>query len=518
MFNWFPTPLLRLLPFIAILLVAALIVVFNGGISVGSGNHVGLLPVVRRILDPSYLPTDFNIELRLYHHRVFALILATLSGAFGEDRAIVLLHVISVLTLSATLYYLCRAIGLSTTQYLLLGLLLAVNALWIGLGFEENNFVGNAEIQPPLLAHAFVLAGTAAIIQKRWIAAAFFAGLVALFHLQIGFIFLLIAAPLFAVQLRHLGAKRVALMGLTYIVPALPAIWNARRLIERGVTNSSYSIEYLQFRMPHHFELSSIGAGLWLLAHVLCIGAAYAFLRKRQNSQSRAAGVFLAMTLVLGLLIGVHVLDYNWLHFMTSLKIQFPRLSPLITVFGALALLTSLATLKLDHSNIVKFAYVLLITIGGVQTWRLVRNQPERFVTRVQKYADQRSGWVEACTWIKANGETGVVFLAPPGRYGFTYLTDRSSVVEFKINPDGGHLLREWTERLTDLCGGTLPKGSGLDNRRPIDRAFASLSNDQLRALGTKYNATFAILPQASKAALPVLHENRDFRVVRVLQ
>ena len=73
MFTWFPTSLRRFLPFIAILVVAALFVIFNGGIAVGSGNHVGLLPVVRRLLDPGYLPGDFNIELRLYHHRVFAL-------------------------------------------------------------------------------------------------------------------------------------------------------------------------------------------------------------------------------------------------------------------------------------------------------------------------------------------------------------------------------------------------------------------------------------------------------------
>ena len=52
--------------------VALLIIIFNGGIGVGGSNHVGLLPVVRRLLDPHYLPGDFSISLRLYHHRVFA--------------------------------------------------------------------------------------------------------------------------------------------------------------------------------------------------------------------------------------------------------------------------------------------------------------------------------------------------------------------------------------------------------------------------------------------------------------
>src|SRR5205085_3230565 len=38
--------------------IAILIISFNGGIGVGTSNHAGLLPVVRRILNPDYLPGD----------------------------------------------------------------------------------------------------------------------------------------------------------------------------------------------------------------------------------------------------------------------------------------------------------------------------------------------------------------------------------------------------------------------------------------------------------------------------
>ena len=62
-----------LLPNVAsIFAVATAMIYCNGGIGVGASNHVGLLPVVRRILDPNYLPGDFNIALRFYHHRAFA--------------------------------------------------------------------------------------------------------------------------------------------------------------------------------------------------------------------------------------------------------------------------------------------------------------------------------------------------------------------------------------------------------------------------------------------------------------
>jgi hypothetical protein len=74
--------------------VAAMIIVFNGGIRVGFSNHTGLLPVVRRILDPTYLPNDFNIQLRLYHHRIFAYWIAGLTKFLGEDNALIALSLV----------------------------------------------------------------------------------------------------------------------------------------------------------------------------------------------------------------------------------------------------------------------------------------------------------------------------------------------------------------------------------------------------------------------------------------
>lgn len=105
--------------------VAVLCVTFNGGISVGASNHVGMLPVVRRILDPGYLPDDFNISLRLFHHRVFAYLLAGLSTLLGEARAIIVLHVVGAALLSSALWFLCRTLTLSWLAFLTIGMFLA---------------------------------------------------------------------------------------------------------------------------------------------------------------------------------------------------------------------------------------------------------------------------------------------------------------------------------------------------------------------------------------------------------
>ncbi len=500
----------------AILLVASSIIAFNGGIAIGSGNHVGLLPVVRRILNPEYLPGDFNIELRLYHHRVFAWLIARLSIVFGEDGALIAIHLVSVLALSAALFFLCRTLKLSAVEFLLAGLLLSVNAFWIGLGLEENNFVGNPEIQPPTLAHAFVLAGTAALINKRWRLAALAAGLTTLAHLQIGVIFVSLIAPFYIWRLKQFDWRTLLAIVVAYLVPAAPAIWNMVHLLERGVSGTSFSFDCIRFRMPHHFELASTAAGVWFGLHLLVIILGYIWLRRADRDQG-AIGVFVMMSLVLTGLIFVHFFDYYVLHLLTAAKFQFLRLSPLIGVFAILTLLTCLRVSR--QSNLIwipRVAVVILLAAGGWAASGLIRQAPDRFSLNVHRYAEQRSNWGEVCRWVRANGPAEAVYLAPPGRYGFTYLTDRSSVVEFKINPDGGQYLPQWTERMRDLCGGSLPAGSGLENRRPIDRAFGSLSDDQLRALSAKYNARFAVLPRDSKVTFPALYENRDFRVVEI--
>src|SRR5262249_26964825 len=123
-----------------IFLVTVLLIVCNGGIRIGFSNHTGLLPVVRRLLDASYLPNDFNIQLRLHHHHTFAVLIAGFSKLFGEDTALLTLSILGNLLLSAAIYVLCRALKLSWLAFLAIGFFIAMNVGFAGHGLEENTF------------------------------------------------------------------------------------------------------------------------------------------------------------------------------------------------------------------------------------------------------------------------------------------------------------------------------------------------------------------------------------------
>lgn len=506
----------------AVIASAITLVTFNGGINIGSSNHVGLLPVVRRLLDPNYLPGDFGVELRLYHHRVFAYLLSSLSTMFGEEHAIITLHVIGALLMAASLWFLCRVLKLSLLGYFAITLFLASGFLWTGRGLEENTFLGVAEVQPPLFAHSFVLLATAFLIQRQYRAAAFAAGLTVLFHLQIGATAALMIAPFFAARLKQFGVKETVRLGLYFLIPAWPAALHLIEMMGQGLlrpASSEWSIPfYIDFRHPHHFELMSPAHGWWVGGHILAMVLIWGALRWAKPKASIGVGVLAGASVTLGVLALIHFGDYYYLKQDRIANIQMIRLSPLITVFGALSLLVLIDVL----SRIKKLIWLpyatasVILMIGIAASLQAARVPEPTYYFGIRRYADQPSDWAELCDWIKTNGPRDSVYLTPPGTPGFTVLTDRSTVVEFKINPDGALNMAEWFQRLRDMSGGQLPTERGLKNRKPLNRAYASLNAEQLRELGKKYNARYAVLPKASMVELDTLYKNEGYRLVRL--
>ena len=520
--NWVLTGL-------CIVAVAVLCITFNGGISVGASNHVGLLPVVRRILDPGYLPDDFNISLRLFHHRVFAYVLAGLSMLLGETRGIIALHAVGALLLSSALWFLCRTLGLARLAFLVAGMFLATGFLWTGLGLEENDFLGNAEVQPPLFAHSFVLLAAAFLIRERYRAAAFCVGLTVLFHLQIGVIATLIVAPFYVARLRAFDWRELTRLAACYLLPALPALLHLLMMLQHGLLKpaaSAYSLAYyIDFRHPHHFALMSARHAWWVAAHVLLQAALWFWLWRRRREDARGIAALLTMTLALVLLALAHFTDYYLIKHDKFANLQSIRLSPLITVFGALSLVW-LVNRWLQQQTARRWLLpttnvVLLLLATGWGIYGATREESE-FYFGVRHYSDpsmltgNRKRWVELCNWIKANTPRDAVFLTPPANEGFTVLTDRSDVVEFKINPDGALQMDEWFERLKDLTGNKLPTERGLDNRGPLNKAYGELSAEQLLAVARKYRASYAVLPKTTKVPFEMLYENDRLKLVKL--
>lgn len=548
-----------LLDLVSIFAVAVMMIYFNGGIAVGSSNHVGLLPVVRRILDPNYLPGDFNIALRFYHHRAFAYLVAGGSALIGEDRALIVLGVLAMLAISAALFGLCRTLGLPRCSFFVVGIWTATRFLWTGKGLELNEFLGDPEVMPPHLAHALILFVLTALIKKRYRLAIFLTGLTILLHLQIGITLALMTSPLYLIKLREFGLKEVIVLAVLAIVPASPALWHVGHMLQRGLASSQVSSAfYIDFRHPHHFELISAAAAFCVAGHLAIIAFAYWFFRVRERPRSlqagnvsvparsdknreasefppgsasvparsdksreaseflhRSIGKLLICCLSLAALCLIHFTDYYLIKNDKLAQVQFLRVSPLITVLGAICLLLVINHLLKNHKLAALINVVLILAAIG-WSWFSPRRQEVTYYFGVTRFADHQSSWADAARWVKANGPRDTVYLAPPGRNGFSVLSERSIVAEFKLNPDGSMYLAEWLERLRDLAGGELPNGRGFENRKLLDKAFGKLTNEQMLMLSRKYNAAYAVLDKDSKAQFEVVYQNKSYRVVKL--
>ncbi|MEW6444363.1 MAG: DUF6798 domain-containing protein [bacterium] len=520
-------PGVRLLGFLGttalVLWVTALMVLFNGGITIGYRNHAALLPVVRRILDADYLPQDFGIALRLYHHRFFAEIVAGGSKLLGEDGALIALTLLGMFLVALCLLYLSRSLGLSLPGYVTAGVLLALHAGEAGRGLEANKFLGNDHIMPPTFAHALILLAVGLLIRGRYTSASFAAALITLFHTQIGVLFVFILLPLLFTRLRS-RPRRESLICLALLAaPAIPLLSHMAAMAQHGAADTSGLIEYFRFRQPHHFAFRA-DRTLLVAAFFLVQLGTLAWLKRRRRVEADAVRSLVALSSAILLLSGLHYLDYHLLGWGPIARMQFLRLSPLISVFGTLCVVlwgsvaaSRWAARRRTELDLRRVGHLWLAgLVLATSVYAYAAKAGRAGYDLIHKYREERSPWVDICRYARESTGSDGVFLTPPGNEGFTYLAERSTVVEFKVNPDGGMYLGQWYERLRDLSGGSLPLTSGMENERLLNEAYAQLGPEELIALAVKYGARMAVLPSSSPVPFEPVYSNAGYRLVRI--
>jgi len=487
----------------------ALAIALDEGIRFGGENHAGLLPVLRRILDPAYLPGDFGISIRLHHHHVFTWVAAMLSALLGEHGAFALLTVLGLAAIFAGIWRLGAVLGLAPGRRLLLGVALAIGFAWLDHGVEANRFLGNGPIMPPTFAHALILFGIAAIVRQRWNLAFALAGGVALVHLQIGAVWLLVLAGV-AARAGVLRQPRRWLPGLVCaVVITSPALLDAWALLHEGLVNGIARTDDVAFRMPQHFEFRASR-----VAAVLVYFGAFVALWRRWRAQgdARAARLrpLLWITSVLMALTALHYLDYYALHTGWIARLQLLRLSLFVPVLAAFALLAApRAPMERRERWPVALAVVLAVATLG-SGW--ARHEPPTL--RIRDDSQAPTDWADVTRWIRANGPQGL-YVTPPGQIGFAAWSDRSTLVEFKINPDGGAGLAEWLHRLDAVTAHQLPPASTRrDVAGELDAAYARMAPEGFRALQRDYGVRTAVVPATSPLQGRELYRNAAYRVV----
>jgi hypothetical protein len=362
---------------------------------------------------------------------------------------------------------------------------------------------------PPTFAHALILFGIAALVRERWNLAFALAGAVALLHLQIGAIWLVVLACI-AIASGIRRQPRRWLPGLVAAVAiASPALLDAWALLHEGLVKGIGSTDDIAFRMPQHFEFRANRVA----AVTLYFGAFVVLWRRwRVRSDERAARFrpLLQIAACLMLLTLLHYLDYYLLHTGWIARLQLLRLSLFVPVLAAFALLATRPVAR-QRGERWPFVLALILAFGTLAaTWAGDEAPSLRIVDEAQAATD----WGDVTRWIRRNGPPGL-YITPPGQIGFTARSDRSTLVEFKINPDGGAGLAEWLHRLDAVTAHSLPPASTRrDVAEELDAAYARTPADALRKLAHEYGVRTAVVPAASPLQGRELYRNAGYRVV----
>lgn len=487
----------------------AITIALDHGIHLGRENHAGLLPVLRRILDPGYLPGDFGISIRLHHHRVFTWIAAMLAIPFGEDGSLALLTVLGLAAVFAGLWRLGDALGLAPGRRLLLGVAIAIGFAYLDRGVEANRFLGNGPIMPPTFAHALILFGLDAMVRQRWNLAFALAGAVALVHLQIGAVWLLVltAAAAAAGILRQ---PRRWLPGFAAALAiASPALLDVVALLRAGLVHGIADTDDIAFRMPQHFEFR---AGR-VAAVVFYLGAFAAIWRRWRGRDDERAERFKPLLWTAACLMGLtllHYVDYYVLQTGWITRLQLLRLSMFVPVLAAFALLAAPRQPR-DHPERWPIALAALFAVVMLVA-DFVKHEPPSL--RIDDASQAQTDWADVTRWIRHNGPPGL-YVSPPGQIGFTAWSSHSTLVEFKVNPDGGAGLAEWLRRLRAVTADSLPPASTRrDVADELDAAYARMSSDDFRRLQSEYGVRTAVVPVSSPLQGRELYRNAGYRVI----
>lgn len=496
-----------------IALCVVLTIALDHGIQVARENHAGLMPVVRRLLDPAYLPGDFGIELRLHHHRVFAWMVAWLAAPLGEARAFAVLTVAGYALMFAAVWELATALRLDVARRVLLCVALASGAAFLDHGVEANRLLGNGPIMPPTFAHAFLVLATAALVRRAFTLAFVCGGLALLVHLQIGAIgmaMLLVATVALGAWRRPRAWLPGLMIGVALALPALADLW---ALSQQGLAQGIGQTRDVAFRMPQHFEFHGNRVAA-VLAYLVALIVLVRRWHRRGDTRAALFAPVLVVACTLAAFSAIHYFDYYLLRTGGIARIQLLRLSLLIPLLSACALLAAIPVRAPARHARQQRAMLAVAAVFAVGACANAVAKDDALTLRIVDQSRARNDWADVCRWIRMHGPRAL-YVTPPGQTGFAAFADRSTLVEFKINPDGGAGLREWQARLSRLAGGTLPvTGSRTDTARALDAAYAMRTPADFAALKTRYGVTHAVVPVSTPSFGTVLHANAGYRVV----
>jgi hypothetical protein len=476
---------------IAFSILLAVLLIIRYGFTLGTGDHVELLPYVKYLANPALYTHDFfitHLHASLPNERtVFAHLLLPFVSHLSSWMFV--LHFINTVLL---IWGLVR-IG----WYVLDNRYLTYLATIISILILNDKGLGNVDIyscslQAGDVSCMLIAWGLVAFFSERWWVSSLILVAATYVHPLEGLDVTLVLSLVMLwryVAVRDISWMKVltfsgiyaALAGL-YLVP----LYLAKTGGASTLTNTEYFWIMFEFRHPHHFIFRTF-PHLNKLFFVLYTAAALLYFPVRQRKVARF--VFIA---IIGLILYITAVDFMHLSWVANFQwykvVQWTKFFGIIAIIGMMydktreflpleRYMTTLNTILIALA-VVGLVYISSLYISG---------------TFAQDYHRGTDGEIAFCRGAGQVLPTSAVVIQPFAMTGFKYYAERSSYVEFKAIPKNRKDVQLWYSRIGEVYGlDYMRDNEGFGMAAKADTYLNTLTRTQLDSLH-KEGVTHAI-------------------------
>ena len=507
------------------------------GYSYGSGDQDELVPSVLHLLDGSLFTQDWLVQAVTsgVNVRTYFLWLTTLPSLVLPPWLV--FFGFWVLTTGAVAYGV-HALALELVRDRLAAaagvfVALAVVVKWTLGG---NALVSSAFLPEPA-AWALAMPAIVLFLRRKRAWAGALLGLAAWFHLlagaQTALVLVLIGlgqavahADLSGQRFRAEALDLVRFSG-AFVLVGLPILVPVAldQLAPASPTTVPPFYVHAQFRNPHHHLFFSFELGHHVRFWPLVLGGLVGGGWLARRGELRHGRALVAGGIVIAVLCAVAVVFVEVVPVTVVAKLQFFKLTVLVTLFCSLLLAAAAARLlpaglrRLGERVLgarwagLAATTVLVVVVGAMGGRGTGR--PGAMLEPVRHLASPLG---EAERWARAETPRDALFAIPPSVSSFRSFARRAVVADFTGFVFTDAAMQEWFERLMDVAP-IPPPETGRGVKPVLDAAYHRQPAEAWRQLRSGYGIDYVLVERA-EAALPfeVAFENDHWRVYRLAE
>jgi hypothetical protein len=255
------------------------------GYSFGKVNQVSFIPAIYKLANPAFLNGDWYVNSLIHYHYLFNLFYAKLTQFMPLPALFLFSYCCALFLYIFSLKKISKILFREDSPFYILFVLLMT---WYTGGIEINSLIHLNDFESQFLATPVIIFAIAYFFENKTTKSFILAGIATLIHLQMGiniFIILLLSYLILNFRSPSKMLRDIGIPVLCYLMISLwPAITVFKNLLATDVAwDNRFYIDYIKFRIPHHFILTFSKDSL-LNFVLLCFLGFMGFVSKRKDN------------------------------------------------------------------------------------------------------------------------------------------------------------------------------------------------------------------------------------------